>query len=100
MIAKFNDTCRGCGDAIAAGDLITWTADGGPRCADCGPAAPDERRGAATASEDAPGYVRALERRVAALETTVSAMGGDVAELYAWAATLARDLGVPPPRSP
>lgn len=105
--ALYNDTCRGCGDAIAKGDEIHWTQADGPRCTDCGPAQPDEKRGAATGIEDAPGYVRVLSDRIDAqdkkieeLEGRLTTQYGDFVALQAWAVKLSADLDVPGPEVP
>lgn len=98
MISLYNDTCRGCGDRITKGDSIHWSAGGGPRCLDCGPERPDEARGAATAMEDAPGYVRMLKQEIDKLETTMnqrlSTLRTDIYEIARWARGISEDLGV------
>ena len=97
MIAKYHSTCRGCGDDICVNDEITWTQAGGPRCLACGPVPPDEPRGAATASEDEPGYVRTLRQSVKDLEDKLNAQYRDICYLQAWARQVSEDLGVAPP---
>ena len=102
--ALYDDTCRGCGDSIAKGDEFHWTQADGPRCVDCGPAQPDEKRGAATGMEDAPGYVRVLEERIEALEKKqaddVFALVYRIDLLTGWAIDLSRQLDVPEPKLP
>lgn len=98
--ASYKDDCRDCGERIDIGDEIHWNPDDGPRCEDCGPAQPDERRGAATSMEDAPGYVQVLAKRLDDLEEKQSAQYADVAALQAWAEKLSAELGVDGPEVP
>lgn len=95
--AKFDSTCRGCDEAITAGDPITWTAEGGPRCEACGPHQPDEARGPKTASEDAPGYVRVLARRCDALAKRLDGAAAALRYFQAWAERVGEDLNIAGP---
>ena len=104
--ASFKDTCRGCGERVDVGDEIHWNPDDGPRCEDCGPA-PDEPRGAVTGLEDAPGYVRVLEKRIdkleaknADLESKIDKQYEDKTALEMWAKKLSAELDVPGPEMP
>ena len=103
MQASYKSSCVGCGDRIDIGDEIFWVPDGGARCEDCGPHT-SEPRGAATGLEDAPGYVRVLEQRIAKLESANAELSAKIDKQYedrcalqVWAVALAADLGVAPP---
>lgn len=105
MIAKYPDTCFGCGEAVIPGQEVHWDAAQGVRCTDCGPAHPDEKRGAATAAEDVPGYVVNLRVRVEMMEAQLKRIDeqlaelrcGDVALLLHWALKLSDELGIEAP---
>jgi hypothetical protein len=116
ITAKFNSNCHGCGDEIAAGDEMWYGGPGGPvRCVGCGPDfAGEDRRGAATADEDVPGYVGTLQKQVSELQIKVRKLDLDLHEpieatlvslnrrleaLEAWAKKLSADLDVAPPEA-
>ena len=102
MIAQFNGSCRECGDGIVSGEEAHY-AHGVLTCLDCGPADADAHRGSATGMEDAPGYVRVLEKRIEALEKKatedVMALARRLDSLAAWAHDISVALGVQPPKA-
>lgn len=100
MIASFTDLCRGCGDPIAVGDEINWTPDGGPRCLDCGPEQPDERRGPKSAAEDETGAERTKRQHAESIEARVRELEIECAALRSWANDIASELNHHPPAAP
>ena len=101
MRASHKGDCVGCGDRIDIGDEIFWVSGGGARCEDCGPHN-SEPSGSATGMEDAPGYVRVLEKRIARLEERreheLLVVMRRIDVLFTWATALAVELAVDPPR--
>lgn len=98
LAARFDSECAGCGDPIAKGDQIHWRPGEPARCVACGPPAPDERRGAKTADEDAPGYVVALQRTLDELARQLDRANRRLDALEAWACGISDDLNQPPPK--
>lgn len=98
MLAQHDDHCIACGRKTRAGEEVHWRRGQGVRCLDCGPDAP--ARGS-TGLEDAPGYVRALAKRLDAVEARCNeleqqnnAQAADAIQLRAWADRLSKELGV------
>ncbi len=100
MIAQFNGSCRECGAGIESGEEAHY-AHGVLTCLDCGPADADAHRGSATGMEDAPGYVRVLEKRIDALEEKhahdILAVMKRMDALFGWANGLSTELDIPAP---
>ena len=103
MIAEYNDSCRECGDGITKGDEVHF-ANRTITCLDCGPSSPDASRGSSTGMEDAPGYVRALIKRIDGLQDEVKRLDLAVGQtqrimlnLVKWAAKLSTELEIEPP---